>query len=114
MQEEAQPLLPRLRTPGSPLGELLDRAERISALNQALRQWTQEPWFDSIRLVNLRGDTVVLFATNAAALVPLRYRQQALLAFLQERFQLPCVKVTTKVQPLVHTGFSESKQRPGG
>lgn len=106
MTDDAQSLLPRLKNRSSALRDLLDRADSIAALDRALRQWTQEPWFDSIRLANVRGDTVVLFASNAAALVPLRYRQQALLAFLRDHLQLPCVKVETKVKPTVHARFS--------
>ncbi|WP_428309866.1 DciA family protein [Hydrocarboniphaga sp.] len=106
MQNDAPPLLSRLRTQASPLRDLIDHAERISALDQALRQWTPEPWFQAIRLANIRGDTVVLFASNAAALVPLRYRQQALLSYLREHLRIPCTRLETKVKPDVHKTFT--------
>lgn len=106
MHDDARSLLGTLKRQSPQLRSLLDRAAWIAALNRELRQWTREPWFDSIRLVNVRGDTVVLFASSAAALVPLRYRQQALLAFMREHLQLDCVKIETKVKPVVHTGFS--------
>ncbi|SHH22401.1 hypothetical protein SAMN04488068_2951 [Hydrocarboniphaga daqingensis] len=99
MQDDARPLLTQLRAQASPLRDLIGHAERIAALDVALRRWTSEPWFQSIRLANIRGDTAVLFATNAAALVPLRYRQQALLDYMREQLRLPCTKLETKVRP---------------
>jgi hypothetical protein len=104
--DEAKSLLPTLRSQPSSLRGLVERAERVAALDRELRQWTQEPWFDSVRLVNVRGDTAILFASSAAVLVPLRYRQQELLSFIRERLRLPCVKLETKVKPLVHTRLS--------
>jgi hypothetical protein len=112
MQDDAPPLLNQLRTQASPLRDLINHAERISALDQALRQWSPEPWFQAIRLANIRGDTVVLFASNAAALVPLRYRQQALLSFIREQLRLPCTKLETKVKPAVHDRLSRIYVRP--
>ncbi len=102
MHDDAALLIGTLRQQRSALHDLVERAERISALNNALRQWTQEPWFQSIRLANIRGDTVVLFASNAAALVPLRYRQQDLLRFLSQVLKLECTKLETKVRPAVN------------
>ncbi len=102
MLSDAQSLHQRLQHSDG-FRRLMEQATRIAELNRALRQWTQEPWLDSIRLVNVRDDTVVIYASTAAALVPLRYRQQALLAFLQERFNLNCSKIEAKVKPLFHT-----------
>lgn len=99
MQDDAATLIGSLRRQQHPLRDLIERAERLAALDDALRRWTREPWFKSIRLANIRGDTVVLFASNAAALVPLRYRQQELLAFLREALNIPCSRLETKVRP---------------
>ena len=99
-----KPLLDQLRQQQTPLSDLIERAERIASLDKALRQWTSEPWFDAIRLANIRGETVVLYASNAAALVPLRYRQQSLLSFIRDQLQLPCSKLETKVKPKFTAG----------
>lgn len=107
MRDDAEPLIGTLRQQPSPLRDLIEHAERIAALDRALRQWTQEPWFQSIRLANIRGDKAVLFAAHAAALVPLRYRQQDLLRFLRESLKLSCTKLETKVRPpMVHRRFT--------
>lgn len=93
------PLLDKIRQQQTPLRNLIEQAERIAALDSAMRQWTSEPWFAAIRLANIRGETVVLYASNAAALVPLRYRQQSLLSFIRDHLQVPCSKLETKVKP---------------
>lgn len=106
MHDDAVTLIGTLRQQPHPLRDLIERAERLTALDNALRQWTQEPWFQSIRLANIRGDTVVLFASNAAALVPLRYRQQELLSFLRDSLKLSCTRLETKVRPSVNRRFT--------
>ena len=107
MHDDAATLIGTLRQQPNPLRDLIERAERLAALDDALRQWTQEPWFQSIRLANIRGDTVVLFASNAAALVPLRYRQQELLNFLRDSLKLSCTRLETKVRPSVNRRFTQ-------
>lgn len=89
------------RLAGSPgeLSGLLDQVRRIEALNRALRQWTKDPWLDSIRVANLRGDTLVLFADNAAVATALRYRREALGAYLDERCGLRIKRIEAKVRP---------------
>lgn len=103
MQPDARPLDRCLESVNGPLSALVQRAERIAEVNRALRSWTTEPWVDAIRLVNIRGDTAVFFASSAAALVPLRYRREALLAFLREHAHLDCSKIEMKVKPTRHT-----------
>lgn len=86
------------RQPGS-FGSLLDQVRRIEALDQALRRWTNEPWLDSIRVANLRGDTLVLFVDNAAAATTLRYRREALQAYLCDRCGVAISEIEAKVRP---------------
>lgn len=54
---------------------------------------------NAVRLVNLRGGVAVLFADNAAALVPLRYRSESLLAFLRGELGLDVKRIEAKVRP---------------
>lgn len=96
---EALSLHSWLRDSPGPLRDLIDRAEHLAELNHAMRKWTQEPWLDSVRIVNVRGDTVVMFATSAAALLPLRFQQQAFLAWLRTELKLACTKIEIKVKP---------------
>lgn len=86
------------KKPGD-FGELLEQVRRIEALNLALRQWTKEPWLDSIRVANLRDGTLVLFADNAAVATALRYRRESLEIFLRERCGLAIKRIEAKVRP---------------
>lgn len=78
---------------------LLDHARLIADMNRALPSWSPEPWVALIRVANVRGETLVIHADSAAALVPLRYRSTALLAWLNRRFSLDCAKMEAKVRP---------------
>jgi hypothetical protein len=100
MPADAQPLQRWLNQQPRTVRELLSRAGHLAAINRELQQqWASEPWIQSIRIANIRGNTVVIFAQTATALVPLRYRKEALLSFLKERFQLACKEIDAKVRP---------------
>ncbi|HEX4895286.1 MAG TPA: hypothetical protein VFV11_03030 [Solimonas sp.] len=86
------------QTPSGP-GDVLSRARRLEELNRALRDWSSEAWITQIRLVNIRGETLVLYSASAAALIPLRTRSGALLAWLNDRYQLGCTRLETRVRP---------------
>jgi hypothetical protein len=81
------------------LNDLLSHAHRLADINRALAQWSTEPWLAQVRVANIREGAVILFSSSAAALVPLRYRSQELLTWLNERFHLGCTRVETKVRP---------------
>lgn len=100
MTDDAQPLQRWLDRQPRSLRELLERARHLAAINRALREhWSEYAWGDAIRIANIRGSTVVLYSRSAAALIPLRYRRQALLGFLQQRFGLTCTELDVKVRP---------------
>jgi hypothetical protein len=80
--------------------ELLARAQRLTAINTELqKQWSSEPWVRSLRIANIRGNTVVIFSQTAASLVPLRYRKASLLGLLKEQFNLTCTEIDARVRP---------------
>lgn len=80
--------------------EVLNRGRLLASMNQALKdQWAQEIWIDQIRIANIRGTTLVVFVQTAAALIPLRYKKQALLDFLKREFELRCTELDAKVVP---------------
>jgi hypothetical protein len=112
MNAELAHLHGRLENEPGELHNLLQVTQRLEALNSALRQWADEPWLDAIRVANLRGDTLVLFADSASALVPLRYRREALLAFLRERYGLTATRIEAKVRPSLERRERESKRAP--
>lgn len=97
---EAEPLQNWLNQQPQSVRELLTRAQRLTAINNELqRQWSSEPWIKSIRIANIRGNTVVIFTQTAASLVPLRYRKASLLGLLKEQFNLTCTEIDAKVRP---------------
>ena len=77
----------------------LERARLLSELGRALRSWSHEPWMSQIRIANIRGDTLVIYSASAAALIPLRHRSEALLLWLNDRYQLNCTRLEAKVRP---------------
>lgn len=97
---EAEPLQNWLSQQPQTVRELLTRAQRLTAINNELqKQWSSEPWIKSIRIANIRGNTVVIFTQTAASLVPLRYRKASLLGLLKEQFNLTCTEIDAKVRP---------------
>lgn len=81
------------------LGATLNRARWLADIGGSLSEWTQEPWIKEIRIANVRDGTIVLYTTSAAALVPLRHRSQALLAWLNARHHLRCTRIDVAVRP---------------
>lgn len=97
---DAEPLQNWLSQQPQTVRDLLSRAQRLTAINNELQsQWSSEPWVQSIRIANIRGNTVVIFAQTAASLVPLRYRKASLLGLLKERFNLTCTEIDARVRP---------------
>ena len=86
-----------LQQPGD-FEPLLQRVRRLQALNSLLQRWTSEPWLTAIRVANLRGETLVVYADNAAALTALRYRRDSLLGWLQQQ-GVPVLKLDMRVRP---------------
>ncbi|SFF60947.1 hypothetical protein SAMN04488120_11224 [Fontimonas thermophila] len=85
------------------LGAVLERAQRLAEINQTLCDWCDEPWVRQLRIANVRGDTVVLYAASAAALIPLRQHRRSLLTWLRTRYRLTCSRIDAKVRPPVCT-----------
>lgn len=87
-----------LRQGGNTLGAALNRARWLAEIGESLNEWTQEPWIREIRIANIRDETVVVYATSAAALVPLRNRSPALLEWLGRRHRVFCTRVDARVR----------------
>ncbi|MES0873855.1 hypothetical protein [Sinimarinibacterium thermocellulolyticum] len=98
-RSDPRPIQQILRQHTSMAGATLARAEQIAGINRSLRDWRDAPWIRDVRIANLRGDTVVVYATSAAALVPLRGLAPSLLTWLQTRYQIACTRIETKVRP---------------
>ncbi len=97
--QDPLPLRQWLTSQPKDLCSLFDRARQYSDINRCLHEWAQEPWLAQIKVVNIRKSTLVIFSSSASALVPLRWRQKALLEFLNQRFHLSCTELEAKVRP---------------
>jgi len=86
------------RQPGA-LQEILSHTEQLAQATRAFRDWLREPWAESVRITALDGDTVVVYAANAAAATLLRFRAPAAVAFVQKRWNPACTNLQIKVQP---------------
>lgn len=86
-----------LKKPGD-LESLLDRIQRIEALDRVLHQWSNESWLANIRVANLRGDTLVVFSDSAASLTTLRYQRENLLTWLREHHGLAISRIEARVK----------------
>ncbi|MBI2384223.1 MAG: DUF721 domain-containing protein [Gammaproteobacteria bacterium] len=71
----------------------------MAQITRDLREWLAEPWSSAVRVANVRGDTLVIFCSNAAALTRLRYRQAELLSLVRLRHGLACTRLEAKVKP---------------
>lgn len=99
MSAELTPLHGRLNAAPGELEGLLQRARQIQAVQQACQRWSTEPWMASIRVANVRDGTLVVHSDSAAALTALRYRREALLGFLRDRYGWPLTRLEARVRP---------------
>jgi hypothetical protein len=86
-----------LSDPGSSVQRLLARAGRLEEIQSAIHAWAGEPLASSLKIANERDGTLVVYATSAAALTQVRYKQQELIQFLRQRLGLALKKVEVKV-----------------
>lgn len=105
MNGDARQIGTCLIDPRSPAAALLLRAQSLVRYQQALQEWAQSAIpgnsvpGDGLHVVNLRDNTLVIHADNAAALTALRYRVNELLRDLQLRFGPECSRIDAKVRP---------------
>ncbi|MDB5985396.1 MAG: hypothetical protein JWR16_449 [Nevskia sp.] len=78
---------------------LLTEAERLTQLQNSLRQWLPDSVRQSIRVAAEQEGTLILHADSAAALVAIRYRENELLTYLRQAFDLSATQVVTKIVP---------------
>ncbi|MBL6750147.1 MAG: DUF721 domain-containing protein [Nevskia sp.] len=96
-----------LRAPGSPARKLWAQLDRLAQIQTAIRDWAGDPLARSLSVANFRDGLLFLNTDSAAALTQVRYRQQELLQFLQNRLGVDAVRLEVKVNPSARSG------RPG-
>lgn len=99
MPSDARKLSDWLHRQAGALREILSRTEQLVQVNRDFREWLREPWAEAVRIAALDGDTVVVYASNAAAATLLRFRSPAVVALVQKRWNPACTRVQIKVQP---------------
>lgn len=88
-----------LNDPDSSLGSLLARAGQLAQIQSAIRDWAGEPLASSLTVANERDGILIIYAASAAALTQVRFRQQELIHFLQQRLGLASTKLEVKINP---------------
>ena len=99
MPSDSRKLSDWLLRQSSPVQQALSHAGQLVRVNAAFREWLREPWSSAVRIAAFDGDTVVIFAAHAAAATVLRFRGEAILAFVRERYNPMCTRLEIKVQP---------------
>jgi hypothetical protein len=87
-----------------PLRQLLGRASLLAAATRQLHSEIPSPWARSLRIVNLRGSTLVVYAHTAAALIPLRRHQQDVLDIAGRCLGCRPDRIDAKVRPIPREG----------
>lgn len=78
---------------------ILGRALLMAEMTFALQEFNQFPWAASLRVANIRDQTLVIYSSSASSLIPLRGQKQSVLDFLNRRFGLDCTQLEAKVRP---------------
>ena len=84
-----------------PLRQLLGRASLLAAATRQLHAEIPSPWAQSLRVVNLRGNTLVVYSHTAAALIPLRRHQQDVLEIAGRCLGCRPDRIDAKVRPFL-------------
>lgn len=82
-------------------GGLMARANRLANLDRAFHLWAMHlgPWARHVHVANVEGERVALYSASAAALTPLRYRQQEVLDWFRAQTGLDLRQIKVSVQP---------------
>lgn len=82
---------------------VLNRALLMAEMTFALQKFNQLPWATSLRVANIRNQTLVIYSTSASSLIPLRSQKEPVLEFLNTKFGLDCTQLEAKVRPALTT-----------
>jgi hypothetical protein len=99
MPSDARKLSDWLHRQSGALHRILSHADKLTQVNRAFRDWLREPWADAVRIATLDDPTAVVYAGNAATATLLRFRAEAILAWLREHGNPACTDLQIKVQP---------------
>jgi hypothetical protein len=99
MPSDARKLSDWLQRQSEALQSALSRGEQLAQFNRDFREWLREPWADAVRIAESSGDTTVLYAAHAAAATFLRFRAEAIVGFVRQRYNPDCTQIQIKVQP---------------
>lgn len=78
---------------------LLERADWLHGIEATLHTGFDAPWAAGLRVANIRGGTLVLYADNAAAALRARLSTQNILKLVNQHHELRCAAVEIKTRP---------------
>jgi hypothetical protein len=93
-----------LQAAGSPTLRLWAQLDRLAQIQSAITDWAGDPLARSLSVANFRDGRLILHTDSAAALTQVRFRQQELLQFLQNRLGVDALKLEVKVDPSARSG----------
>tara|TARA_R110000787_G_scaffold12074_9_gene39231 strand:+ start:329 stop:664 length:336 start_codon:yes stop_codon:yes gene_type:complete len=89
----------RLQAQPGKLENLFDLVRQIRELDDAVSAWLGDSEQQSVRVANLRAETLVVFSDNAAATTRLRYQREDLLEHLRQHHGFDVYRLEIKVKP---------------
>ena len=108
----SKPVAKILSTRDSGLHSLLERAQYLQYLTQALRDSLDSKLAEHVSIANLREQTAVLTTDTPAWLTQLRYQAPTILQILKQLPDLQNLrKVQFKIQPPSHTPLAQPARR---
>lgn len=99
-QPDPLPIRHWLNDRPGPLRQLLSRASLLATATRQLHAEIPSPWAHHLRIVNLRGTTLVIYSQSAAALIPLRAHQRQVLDVVGHCLGCRPSRIDAKVRPI--------------
>jgi hypothetical protein len=99
MPSDARKLSDWLHRQSGALQEILSKTDHLVQVNRSFRDWLGEPWADAARIAAFDGDSVVVYARDAATATLLRFRAPAVVAYAREHLNPAVTKLQINVQP---------------
>ena len=78
---------------------MLDRADWLYRIQTTLRTELGTPWAASLRVANIRANTLVLFSDNASTALRARLSAPQILKLINQQYGLQCENVDARTRP---------------
>jgi hypothetical protein len=88
-----------LLRPGSAIRGLLGQLRPLAAADLQLREALGSPFYDRVRLANVRNDRAIIYVDSASTLTLLRFRQHELIQILAACDGIQCQRLEFRIAP---------------